>query len=80
MAGDTNEIQDNLWRWLSHSTDSIFLLDGLHGLKDLLIPSSSELPPSEEIVVGKTEDNVTSLERTIESKYIMHYFCSDPDF
>ena len=46
MAGDTNDTE-NLWRWLSHSEDSIFLLDGLNNLKDLLIPSEGEMPPSE---------------------------------
>ena len=38
---------ENLWRWLSHSEDSIFLLDGLNNLKDLLVPTESEMPPSE---------------------------------
>ena len=46
MAGDTNETE-NLWRWLSHSEDSIFLLDGLTSLKDLLVPTQAEMPPSE---------------------------------
>lgn len=67
MAGDIHDNFDNLWRWLSHSTNSIFLLDGLHGMKDLLIPSVRELPPSEGL--SKTEeDDVCSLERIIESK------------
>ena len=44
MGTDGNE-QDNLWRWLSHSEDSIFLLDGLNNLKDLLVPAPEELPP-----------------------------------
>lgn len=43
-SSDGNE-QDNLWRWLSHSEDSIFLLDGLNNLKDLLVPTPEELPP-----------------------------------
>ena len=38
---------ENLWRWLSYSEDSIFLLDGLNNLKDLLVPTESEMPPSE---------------------------------
>ena len=67
MAADIHDNFDNLWRWLSHSTNSIFLLDGLHGMKDLLVPSVHELPPSE--ALGKTEvDDVFTLERTIKSK------------
>ena len=46
MAGDTNDV-DNIWRWLSHSENSIFLFDGLNNLKDLLVPSKDEMPPSE---------------------------------
>ena len=32
---------------MSHSEDSIFRLDGLNNLKDLLIPAKDEMPPSE---------------------------------
>ena len=47
MTCDISNDQDNLWRWLSHSEDSIFRLDGLNNLKDLLIPAKDEMPPSE---------------------------------
>lgn len=44
-----SEDTENLWRWLSHSENSIFIQDGLNNLKDLLVPSPEEMPPGESL-------------------------------
>jgi hypothetical protein len=66
MAWDTNDT-DNLWRWLSLSEDSIFLLDGLNTIKDLLIPAQDEIPPSEtfEIASKSGGDDIPKLVKLI---------------
>ena len=46
MAGDTNDTE-NLWRWLSHSEESIFILDGLTNLKGVVHQIISPISNSE---------------------------------
>ena len=49
MAGDTNDTE-NLWRWLSHSEDSIFILDGLTNLKGVVHQIVSPISNSESTI------------------------------
>ena len=71
MAGDTNDI-DTVWRWLSHSENSIFLLDGLNNLKDLLIPTKNEMPPSEnsDFFLKTGGEDIPRLEKIIHGKIL----------
>ena len=69
MAGDTNDY-DTLWRWLSHSEETIFMQDGLYNLKDLLHPSAEELPPCEMLETSKNlkGDDKDVLEKQLKGK------------
>jgi hypothetical protein len=71
MAGDTNDTE-NLWRWLSHSEDSIFILDGLTNLKDLLVPTQAEMPPSEPFdgCHKNGSEDIPRLVKTIKGMYL----------
>ena len=69
MAGDTNDY-DTLWRWLSHSVETIFMQDGLYNLKDLLHPSAEELPPCEMLEMFKNSkgDDIEVLEKQLKGR------------
>ena len=69
MAGDTNDQQEALWRWLSNSEDTIFLQDGLYNLKDLLLIPSEELSicdDSVDVFHKSRVDEIKLLEKQIK--------------
>ncbi len=63
MACDVHE-QEVLWRWLSQSEESIYLLDGLFNIKDLLVPGENEIPLSE--AAEPLQDEICKLVKTIK--------------
>ena len=69
MAGDIND-HELLWRWLSHSEETIFLQDGLYNLKDLLMPSIEELPLFEanSMVDKSKQSDIQLLEKQLKGK------------
>lgn len=74
-SGADNCETENIWRWLSHSENSIFIQDGLSNLKDLLIPSQDEMPPSESVETFKHEgEDIPRLVKTIQGKDVINIF------